>query len=240
MISAHHIAQACERTLEALLLATEKPSPKLSGGGGGSSIEPPMPLPAGVISAKRELRDMLLDWVGLVSEGLEVVAHCDPTEPSMLAWLGSGERADYLAAHDAAQDFLEELTEVAKQLENPYIPRRTKTYLGDYGGGAVYVREGQRTVELPDGTTVPVMEIRDANTQIVLDRTGTALQVSRIIKAYFKFDLDPKKIKDAERYDRKKSGGNKLEHVRIDDGAYVYKVEDVLNRLCSKEISPKT
>ena len=240
MIQAHHIAQACERTLQALLIATEKPSPKLSGGGGGSSIEPPMPLPAGVISAKRELRDMLLDWVGLVSEGLAVVAHCDPTEPSMLAWLGSGERADYLAAHEAAQDFLEELTEVTKQLENPYIPRRTKTYLGDYGGGAVYVREGQRTVELPDGTTVPVMEIRDANTQIVLDRTGTALQVSRIIKAYFKFDIEPKKIKDAERYDRKKSGGNKLEHVRIDDGAYVYKVEDVLNRLCSKEISPKT
>ena len=240
MISPHHITQAVERALEALLQATEKPSPKLTGGGGGSSIEPPMPLPAGIISAKRELRDMLLDWVGLVSEGLEVVAHCDPTEPSMLAWLGSGERADYLAAHDAAQDFLEELTEVTKQLENPYIPRRTKTYLGDYGGGAVYVREGQRTVELPDGTTVPVMEIRDANTQIVLDRTGTALQVSRIIKAYFKFDLDPKKIKDAERYDRKKSGGNKLEHVRIDDGAYVYKVEDVLNRLCSKEISPKT
>src|SRR5699024_8200986 len=87
-----------------------------------------MPLPAGVISAKRELRDMLLDWVGLVSEGMEVVAHCDPTEPSMLNWLGSGERADYLAAHEAAQDFLEELTEVTKALENPYLPRAGKKY----------------------------------------------------------------------------------------------------------------
>ena len=240
MISAHHIAQSCERTLEALLLATEKPSPKLSGGGGGSSIEPPMPLPAGVISAKRELRDMLLDWVGLVSEGLEVVAHCDPTEPSMLAWLGSGERADYLAAHDAGMDYLDELEGITRQLESPYLPRAGKKYIGNYGGGAVLVKEGQDTVELADGTTVPVIDIRDTNTDMVLNKTGTALQVSRIIKAYFKFDVDPKKIKDAERYDRKKSGGNKLEHVRIDDGAYVYKVEDVLNRLCSKEISPKT
>ena len=240
MISAHHIAQACERTLEALLLATEKPSPKLTGGGGGSSIEPPMPLPAGVISAKRELRDMLLDWVGLVSEGLEVVAHCDPTEPSMLAWLGSGERADYLAAHDAGMDYLDELEGITRQLESPYFPRAGKKYIGNYGGGAVLVKEGQDTVELADGTTVPVIDIRDTNTDMVLNKTGTALQVSRIIKAYFKFDLDPKKIKDAERYDRKKTGGNKLEHVRIDDGAYVYKVEDVLNRLCSKEISPKT
>ena len=240
MISAHHIAQACERTLEALILATEKPSPKLTGGGGGSSIEPPMPLPAGVISAKRELRDMLLDWVGLVSEGLEVVAHCDPTEPSMLAWLGSGERADYLAAHDAGMDYLDELECITRKLESPYLPRAGKKYIGNYGGGAVYIREGQRTVELADGTEVPVIDINNTNTDMVLSKTGTALQVSRIIKAYFKFDLDPKKIKDAERYDRKKTGGTKLEHVRIDDGAYVYKVEDVLNRLFAKEISPKT
>ena len=240
MINPHHIAQACERILQALLLATEKPSPKLTGGGGGSSIEPPMPLPAGIISAKRELRDMLLDWVGLVSEGLEVVAHCDPTEPSMLAWLGSGERADYLADHDAGMDYIDELEGITRKLESPDQPRAGKKYIGNYGGGAVLVKEGQDTVELADGTTVPVIDIRDTNTDMVLNKTGTALQVSRIIKAYFKFDLDPKKIKDAERYDRKKSGGNKLEHVRIDDGAYVYKVEDVLNRLCSKEISPKT
>ena len=239
MIQAHHITQAVERAQQALNIAQEKPSPK-GQGGGSSNVEPPMPLPAGVISAKRELRDMLLDWVGLVSEGLAVVAHCDPTEASMLTWLGSGERADHLAAHEAAQDFLDELTEVTKQIEAPYAPRRFKTYIGNYGGGAVYVREGQDTAELADGTTVPVIDIRDTNTDMVLRKTGTALQVSRIIKAYFKFDLDPKKIKDAERYDRKKSGGNKLEHVRIDDGAYVYKVEDVLNRLCSKEISPKT
>ena len=239
MTEPRHITQACERALQALELASEKPSPK-GEPGGGSSIVPPMPLPAGVISAKRELRDLLRDWVALVSEGLEVVAHCDATEVDMLLWLRSGERADYLAQHEAGVDFLDEITEVVKALESPYVPRRIKKYLGNYGGGAVYVREGQDAVELADGTTVPVAEIRDTNSDMILNRTGTALQVSRIIKAYFKFDLDPKKIKDAERYDRKKTEGVKLEHVRIDDGAYVYRVEDVLNRLCSKQISPKT
>ena len=237
----HHITQACRRTQDALLIATEKPSPKpQNGGGGGSSIEPPMPLPVTLISAKRELADWLVDWCSLVRDGLEVVATYDLDEHSRLEWLGTGERAEFLAGHDAGMDFLDELTAITRSLESPYLPRAGKKYIGNYGGGAVLVKEGQDTVELADGTTVPVIDIRDTNTDMVLNKTGTALQVSRIIKAYFKFDLDPKKIKDAERYDRKKSGGNKLEHVRIDDGAYVYKVEDVLNRLCSKEISPKT
>ena len=241
MINPHHITQAVRRTQDALLIATEKPSPRPdNGSGGGSSIEAPLPLPVGLISAKRELADWLTDWCSLVRDGLEVVATYDLDEHSRLEWLGTGERAEYLAGHDAGVDFLEEITALTRQLESPYLNRPNRKYIGNYGGGAVLVKEGQDTVELADGTTVPVIDIRDTNTDMVLNKTGTALQVSRIIKAYFKFDLDPKKIKDAERYDRKKSGCNKLEHVRIDDGAYVYKVEDVLNRLCSKEISPKT
>src|SRR5699024_978051 len=137
-----------------------------------------MPLPAGIISAKRELRDMLLDWVGLVSEGLAVVAHCDPTEASMLTWLGSGERADYLAAHEAAQDFLDELTEVTKQLESPYLPRAGKKYIGWHGGGDVYVRDGQTEVTLENGETHRVASIRAFNASQMLEREGTASQVA--------------------------------------------------------------
>ena len=241
MINPHHITQAVRRTQDALLIATEKPSPRPdNGSGGGSSIEAPLPLPVGLISAKRELADWLTDWCSLVRDGLEVVATYDLDEHSRLEWLGTGERAEYLAGHDAGMDFLEEITALTRQLESPYLNRPNRKYIGNYGGGAVLVKEGQDTVELADGTTVPVIDIRDTNTDMVLRKTGTALQVSRIIKAYFKFDLDPKKIKDAERYDRKKTGGTRLEHVRIDDGAYVYKVEDVLNRLFAKEISPKT
>ena len=237
MIEPRHIRKAIERTVNAIAISQEKPSPKMDIGG-GSTIEPPTPIPVSVISAKRDLKDMLADWVDLIADGAEVVKTCDPNDLSMLAFIDR--KADWLAEQDVAVDFLDELTVVTKKIEQPHLPRAGKKYLGFYGGGDVYVRDGQTEVTLADGTEVPVININDTNTDMVLNKTGTALQVSRIIKAYFKFDLDPKKIKDAERYDRKKSGGNKLEHVRIDDGAYVYKVEDVLNRLCSKEISPKT
>ena len=240
MISAHHIAQACERTLEALLLATEKPSPKITGGGGGSSIEPPMPLPAGVISAKRELRDMLIDWVGLVSEGLEVVAHCDPTEPSMLAWLGSGERADYLAAHDAGMDYLDELEGITRQLESPSPPRAGKKYIGNHEGVALYAREGQKTVELPNGDTIPVIEAKDAAADRLLTYEGNAEKVALIIEAYFGHELKPKRITKAADNDKRNNKPNPLTPTQTVGRNHHYKVEDVLNRFFRKENSPRS
>ena len=231
MISPHHITQAVERTQQALIIAQYKPSPR-GQGGGSSNVEPPTPLPAGVISAKRELRDMLLDWTALVSEGLAVVAHCDPTEPSMLNWLGSGERADYLAAHEAAQDFLEELTEVTKQLENPYLPRAGKKYLGYYGGGDVYIRDGQQEVTLANGETHNVTTIRAFNAANMLEREGTASEVSDIIKAFFGHDVKPQRIIMAHKNDKRKQSGPRLESVRQDGNSHIYRVWDVLNRLC--------
>ena len=199
-----------------------------------------MPLPAGIISAKRELRDMLLDWTALVSEGLAVVAHWDPTEPSMLAWLGSGERADYLAAHEAAQDFLEEITEVTKQLESPYLPRAGKKYIGNYKGAALYAREGQRTVELPSGDTIPVIEAKDAAADRLLDYEGTAEQVALIIETYFGHELKPKRITKAADNDKRNNKTNPLTPTQTVGRNHHYKVEDVLNRLFRKENSPRS
>ena len=240
MISAHHIQQACERTLQALLVAVEKPSPKLSGGGGGSSIEPPMPLPAGIISAKRELRDMLLDWVGLVSEGLEVVAHCDPTEPSMLAWLGSGERADYLAAHEAGMDYLDELEGITRQIESPYLPRAGKKYIGNHEGVALYAREGQKTVELPNGDTIPVIEAKDAAADRLLTYEGNAEKVALIIETYFGHELKPKRITKAADNDKRTNKTNPLTPTQTVGRNHHYRVEDVLNRFFRKENSPRS
>ena len=240
MINPHHIAQACERTLEALLLATEKPSPKLSGGGGGSSIEPPMPLPAGVISAKRELRDMLLDWVELVSEGLDVVAHCDPNESSMLGWLGSGERADYLAAHEAGMDYLDELEGITRKLESPYLPRAGKKYIGNYEGVALYAREGQKTVELPNGDTIPVIEAKDAAADRLLTYEGNAEKVALIIETYFGHELKPKRITKAADNDKRNNKPNPLTPTQTVGRNHHYKVEDVLNRFFRKENSARS
>ena len=236
MTSPHHITQAVERTQQALIIAQYKPSPR-GQGGGSSNVEPPTPLPAGVISAKRELRDLLLDWTALVSEGLAVVAHCDPTEPSMLAWLGSGERADYLAAHEAAQDFLEEITEVTKQLESPYLPRAGKKYLGWHGGGDVYVRDGQTEVTLADGTVERVETVRTWAAHHVLEWTGTAQEVSKAIKDYFGHEITPVQIKKAQDNDKRRGRDDGLVPVGQRGREYIYRIGSVLDRIKVKKNS---
>lgn len=233
MIAPHHITQACRRTQDALLIAAEKPSPKPdNGGGGGSSIEAPMPLPVTLISAKRELADWLQDWCSLVRDGLEVVATYDLDEHSRLEWLGTGERAEYLAQHDAGMDFLDELTQITRQLENPYLPRAGKKYLGYYGGGDVYIRDGQTEVTLENGETHNVTTIRAFNAANMLEREGTASEVADIIKAFFGHDVKPQRIIMAHKNDKRKQSGPRLESVRQDGNSHIYRVWDVLNRLC--------
>ena len=245
MIAPHHIAQACRRTQDALLIATEKPSPKpQNGGGGGSTIEAPLPLPVTLISAKRELAGWLVDWCSLVRDGLQIVATYDLDEHSRLEWLGTGERAEFLASHEAGLDFLDEITALTKQLENPYLPRAGKKYWGNHEGQAIYIRDGQRDVKLDDGTTVPVITMKDAAADKLLDYEGTAEQVALIISKYFGHEeLTPRKISDARNRDSQPGKGRKngkLESVRMENSKHIYRVHDVLTRFFQKEIPPTT
>lgn len=238
----HVIQQATERTLTALAIAQHKPSPKGTGGG-SSNVEPPMPLPVGIISAKRELRDILLLWTDLVSDGMDVVAHCDPTEASMLTWLAGHERAEYLAAHDAAGDFLDELTAVTKSLENPYLPRNGYKYIGNVAGTPLYAKDGQKDITLPDGETMTVQDVRETAANDLLNYEGTAEKVALIINEYFGHTITPRQVSDARSMDSRPGKGRKvgkLESLRTEGAKHIYRVHDVLTRLCAKENTPTT
>ena len=231
----HLIQQAIERTLVALTIATTKPSPRGDNGGGGGAIEPPLPLPVGIISAKRELRDILLLWVDLVSDGMDVVAHCDPTDTSMLEWLAGNERATFLAAHDAAGDFLDELTTITKSLESPYLPRNGYKYIGNVAGSPLYAKDGQKEVTLPDGETMTVQAAKEHAANNLLNYEGTAEKVALIISEYFGHAITPRQVSEAQRNDKRKEGGRKLEPIRTDGRTHIYTVFDVLERLCKNK-----
>lgn len=231
------IQQACERTLIALTIATTKPSPRGDSSGGGGAIEPPLPLPVGIISAKRELRDILLLWTDLVSDGMDVVANCDPTDTSMLEWLAGNERATFLAAHDAGMDFLEEITTITKSLENPYQPKQIRTFLGIHGGGEVHVKENQKTVELEDGTIEHVESIRAWNADAMRQAEGTAKEVAEMIWEFYGQYIKPRLIADTRNNDAnpRSKKEHKLESIRKEGREHIYRVQDVLDRLTQNE-----
>ena len=129
-------------------------------------------------------------------------------------------------------DFLEEITALTKQLENPYLPRAGKKYIGNYGGGAVYIREGQRTVELADGETHNVTDLKAYNAAHMLDMEGTASDVANIIETFFGHNITPQKITIAHRNDKTRKEGKRLEPTRKEGNSNIYRVWDVLNRLC--------
>ena len=165
-------------------------------------------------------------------DGLEVVATYDLDEHSRLQWLGTGERAEYLASHDAGQDFLDEITVLTKQLESPYLPRAGKKYIGWHGGGDVYVRDGQTEVTLENGETHRVASIRAFNASQMLEREGTASEVADIIKAFFGHKIEPKQITMTRADDERRNRDVKLQSVRRDGNSHIYRVWDVLNRMC--------
>ena len=239
MIQAYHIRQAVERTQQALIVAEHKPSPR-GQGGGSNTVEAPLPLPVGLISAKRELADWLTDWCSMVRDGLEVVATYDLDEHSRLEWLGTGERAEFLAGHDAGMDFLDEITVLTKQLESPYLPRAGKKYLGWHGGGDVYVRDGQSTVELADGAVERVETVRAWAAHHVLEWTGTAQEVSKAIKDYFGHDITPKQIKDAQYNDKRQGKDDGLVPAGLRGREHTYRVGSVLDRIKIKKNSETT
>ena len=238
MISPHHITQAVRRTQDALLIATEKPSPRPdNGGGGGSSVEAPMPLPVGLISAKRELADWLADWCSMVRDGLDVVANYDLDEHSRLQWLGTGERAEYLANHDAGMDFLDEITALTRQLEAPYLGRIEKTFLGLHKGEEVHIHKGQTLVELADGTTEHIESIKAWNRDHVRLAEGTAKEVSEMIWEFFGEYIKPRLIADTRNNDAnpRTKREPKLTSIRKDGRDHIYRVQDVLTRLSTKQ-----
>lgn len=241
MISTHHIKQAVERTQQALIVATVKPSPK-GQGGGSNTVEAPLPLPVGLISAKRELADWLADWCSLVRDGLEVVATYDLDEHSRLQWLGSGERAEYLANHETAQDFLDELTQITRQLESPYLGRAERTFLGLHKGEEVHVRKGQTLVELADGSTEHVESVKAWNRDYVRLAEGTAKEVSEMIWEFFGEYIKPRLIADTRNNDAnpRTKREPKLVSIRKDGRDHIYRVQDVLTRLSQENISEKS
>ncbi len=98
-----------------------------------TSKEPPLPIPVGVLSLRRELCEVLVSWVRLVvDEALDVNGqamdvHLDGKDaPQMAGWLLRW--ADWLGGHEAGEVAVQEIGTYAQRCDDVVSQRRVRRF----------------------------------------------------------------------------------------------------------------
>ena len=103
-MTAVKVREACDNIHDALTMSE---SPPTNGGGKGGVSKSRPPMPTAVIDARVELKHILVSWALLISQEGEFVIDCEDEAMSITGWIY--QKADWLGAHEAVDDFLEEV-----------------------------------------------------------------------------------------------------------------------------------
>lgn len=224
-MTAHDIKALMGQCHDVLTMAEHPPAGKGGKGGAGQS-RPPMP--TAILDAKIDLKQKLTSWAQLIGEEAEVVIDADDYSLSIAAWIH--QKADWLAAHPAADDFHDEITQALDTLAAPYRPRDHRIFLGIHAGAQIYAQPGQQTVVLPDGRVERTKTLRHEMLANLLDHIDTATVVSQILREYFGAKVTVKKIHTAVSDDRLRRDTGRLEPAAISGSTKLFRVRDVQRR----------
>ena len=228
-MSAARIKSLMDSVHDALSIAEHPPAPRGGQSGSVSASRPPMPV--AILDAKLDLKQKLVSWALMVSDEAEVVITCDDNSYSIAGWIYT--KADWLAEHPALDDFLGEIEECVKTLRAPYRSRADLEYCGEHQGEKVYVRRGQTTAVLPDGTVERVSSLKAWSHAQMLDVIDTPKRVAEIASVIFGIQVTAKAITTASSDDSNPNRPKRsriLEPVNADGGRKLYRVSDVLER----------
>lgn len=214
---------------DALTISEHPPAPKGGQGGLAGNSRPPMP--TAVLDAKLDLKQKLTSWAVMIGEEGEYVIDCDDNTYSIAGWIYT--KADWLAEHPAADDFTAEMEECVRVLRAPYMARADLEYCGEHQGEKVYVRRGQPTAVLADGTVEKVKTLKAWSNAQMLDIIDTPKMVAEIVTVIFGRPITAKAIttaySDDHNPERPKSS-KVLEPADEVGRKKFYRVSDVLER----------
>jgi len=229
MVEPAHIRNLCDEIHDVLHLSQQPPAPKGGQGGGASGSRPPMP--TAILDAKLDLKQKLTSWALMLGEDENIVINCDDDSLSIAGWIYT--KADTLAAHPAAEDFVTEIREAVDALRRPYLPRQNLEYLGEHCGEHVRIRPGQATVTLADGTVEQAETLRRRTRHMMLNVIGPPALIADVVSVYFGRKLKAQQITTAHSDDHnpnRTARHEPLEAVTIDGRRKTFRVCDVLER----------
>lgn len=188
-------------------------------------------MPTAILDAKLDLKQKLTSWALLIGEDGEYVIDCDDNTYSIAGWIYT--KADWLAGHPAAEDFCDEIEEAVRSLTLPYTTRTQLEFCGEHMGEKIYVRQGQATVTLPDGSVEQVKTLKAHGGARMLGEVRSPKMVADIIRTFFGFNVTEKMITTAHSDDHnpeRRRVGPALEPAETYGRKKYYRVSDVLER----------
>ncbi|RBP66419.1 hypothetical protein DFO66_103366 [Brevibacterium sanguinis] len=188
-----HIRRLCDSIHDALALAEHPPSSSGTPSGGVGQSRPP--IPTTILSAKEDLKAKLVSWARMIGEDGEFVIDCDDDTLSIAAWVYT--KADWLADHPAADDFVDEIDECVRALRRPYASKEERFLVTVMAGVRVYAYPWERTVLLPDGTVGDTYQLRQELYQRTRKEILPAANVSAVLDKIFGMEVSADAIRKA-------------------------------------------
>ena len=225
-MSAVKVREACDDIHDALTMSE---SPPTNGGGKGGVSKSRPPMPTAVIDARVELKHILVSWALLISQEGQFVVDCEDEAMSIAGWIY--QKADWLGAHEAVDDFLEEVGKSVQTIRYLYRGRDERLFCGIHAGTAIYANPGQTTVVLPDGSVERVEVLREEMRGQMADVVDTASNVSAILRTYFGMNVTTKQIHRTYSDDQRRARPDGLEVAAMDGKVKLFRVSDVHRRL---------
>lgn len=188
-------------------------------------------MPTAILDAKEDLKAKLVSWARMIGEEGEFVIDCDDDSYSITAWIYT--KAEWLAEHPAADEFVLEVEDCANRLSAPYLARSQMEFCGEHLGEKIYVRRGQATVELADGRVEQVKTLKAWSHSRLLDTVGTPRRVAEIASVVFGRPITAKMITTTYSDDHnpnRPQPSKTLEPASEEGRRKYYRVSDVLER----------
>lgn len=191
-VTPDRIRALCDHLHDTLTLAEHPPAPRPDSTGSSAHGGSRPPASIAWLDAKADLHHTLTSWALLIAEEKPAKLDCRPDSMGIAAWIFT--HADWLAAHDAAEEAVDEIHAAMMKLRRMHDTTDDRKLVATIAGQSIYANPGEAVKQLPDGTVIDVRVAQQNMFIQALDEALPAYQVAELLTTAYGMDVTAKKI----------------------------------------------